>query len=611
MSDRTASGASTETAPEKPNSTTRSPGQTSPPGAGKANGGALPAGAFDQLRNLLVGPEQQSLVDLQKKVSDLPTAVADVLPRAVKHSSREGSQLREAMMPLTEENIVQSVKRNPRTLADALFPIIGPATRKAIAEALGAMVQSLNQTLEHSFSVQGLKWRIEGWRTGKSFAEVVMLHTLVYRVEQVFLIHKETGLLLHHVAAAGTVTEDADMVSGMMTAIQDFVQDSFQGGQADKGGTLDTLRVGDLVVWIEQGPMAIIAGVIRGNAPEDLRLIFHQALEKIHNDFGSDLKDFQGDAALFEGVRPELQSCLQAQYGAGQAEAKPKGKLKPLHVIGAVLLLALLIGGFFWIREYRRWNSYVTRLKTEPGLVLISADRGWFGYSVRGLRDPLSADPAEFATDASLNPEKIEASWEPYHSLSPEFIKRRAQHVLQPPSSVALTYDDGKLSAAGVASRDWIAQSRLLARALPGVNEYRDENVVEAGRQELNAVKHKLEMLTVRFFENSSELIPGQEATIDELVAGFRQLYQLAPSSARELKVQIIGHTDTTGTEHVNLPLSRERAEAIRLLLAGKVDGMGSVEIVGVGTSAPLRPETTPEDREFNRSVTIKINLTY
>jgi OOP family OmpA-OmpF porin len=608
MSDRTASGASTETAPEKPNSTTRN---LDPTGAEKANGGTLPPGAFDQLRNLLVGPEQQRLVDLQKKVSDLPTAVADVLPKAVKHASRENSQLREALMPLTEENIVQSVKRNPRTLADALFPIIGPATRKAIAEALGAMVQSLNQTLEHSFSVQGLKWRIEGWRTGKSFAEVVMLKTLVYRVEQVFLIHKETGLLLHHVAAAGTVTEDADMVSGMMTAIQDFVQDSFQGGKADKSGTLDTFRVGDLVVWIEQGALAIVEGVMRVKTPEDLRLIFHQALEKIHNDFGTELKEFQGDAALFEGVRPELQSCLQAQYGAGQEEAKPKSRLKPLHVIGAVLLLALLVGGFFWVREYRRWNAYVTRLKSEPGLVLIGADRGWFGYSVRGLRDPLAADPNTFAADASLNPQKIEASWEPYHSLSSEFIKRRAQHVLQPPASIALTYDDGKLSAAGVASREWISQSRLLARALPGVNEYRDENVVEAGRQELNVLKQKLETITVRFQENSSQLVPGQETAIDELIAGFRQLYQLAPGSAREMKVQIIGHTDTTGTEHVNLPLSRERAEAIRALLAAKVEGMGTVEIVGMGTSAPLRPETTPEDREFNRSVTIKVNLTY
>ena len=45
------------------------------------------------------------------------------------------------------------------TLVDALFPVMGPAIRKAISEALSGMVQSMNRTLEHSISVQGLKWR--------------------------------------------------------------------------------------------------------------------------------------------------------------------------------------------------------------------------------------------------------------------------------------------------------------------------------------------------------------------------------------------------------------------------------------------------------------------
>ena len=40
---------------------------------------------------------------------------------------------------------------------------------------------------------------------GKSFAEVVLLNTLRYRVEQVFLIHAESGLLLQHVTGGSAV----------------------------------------------------------------------------------------------------------------------------------------------------------------------------------------------------------------------------------------------------------------------------------------------------------------------------------------------------------------------------------------------------------------------
>ena len=88
------------------------------------------------------------------------------------------------------------------------------------------------------------------------------------RVEQVLLIHRPTGLKLEHCFAPTVAYQDPEMVSGMLTAIQDFVRDSFS---APPGETLDSLRVGDLEVWVEQGPHATIAAVIRGHAPASLR----------------------------------------------------------------------------------------------------------------------------------------------------------------------------------------------------------------------------------------------------------------------------------------------------------------------------------------------------
>jgi OOP family OmpA-OmpF porin len=57
----------------------------------------------------------------------------------------------------------------------------------------------------------------------------------------------------------------------MLTAIRNFVEDSFNVAQGD---SLDALRFGGLALWIEQGSEAILAGVIRGNAPKELRLVF-------------------------------------------------------------------------------------------------------------------------------------------------------------------------------------------------------------------------------------------------------------------------------------------------------------------------------------------------
>lgn len=159
--------------------------------------------------------------------------------------------------------------------------------------------------------LQTLKWRLEARRTGKSFADVVLLHTLLYRVEQIFLIHRETGLVLQHVTAGGSAAPEPEMVSGMLTALQDFVSDSFSSNHGDQ---LETVQVGELAVWIEPGPQAVLAGVIRGEAPPDLRAMFREQLERIHLEFNGALTEFDGDMTPFAATSPLLADCLHQEY---------------------------------------------------------------------------------------------------------------------------------------------------------------------------------------------------------------------------------------------------------------------------------------------------------
>ncbi|MCJ8279075.1 MAG: OmpA family protein, partial [Rivularia sp. ALOHA_DT_140] len=223
---------------------------------------------LSELRSLLLGVEPLKLNLFYERLDNPQVDAEDIskiIPEAVVLRTMQDDQLSEAMVPTVEQAIQSSVKRDINVLSDAIFPIIAPATRKAIETALDEMVQSFNYALEHSLSPQSLKWRIEAKQTGKSFAEVVLLRTLVYRVEQVFLIHKHSGLILHHVVASEVAVQDPSLVSAMLTAIQYFVKDSFN---VRKHEGLHTLEFGELTIWIEQGPTTVLAGIIRGNAPE-------------------------------------------------------------------------------------------------------------------------------------------------------------------------------------------------------------------------------------------------------------------------------------------------------------------------------------------------------
>src|SRR5262245_64202634 len=120
--------------------------------------------------------------------------MAEHLPEAIVLRGQRDRQIGRALAPTVETALRESIRRNPREIASAIFPVLGPAIRKAIAETLAALVASINRTIEHSLSPRGLKWRLEAWRTGVPYAQIVLKHALIYRVEQVFLIHGETGL---------------------------------------------------------------------------------------------------------------------------------------------------------------------------------------------------------------------------------------------------------------------------------------------------------------------------------------------------------------------------------------------------------------------------------
>ncbi len=556
-------------------------------------------GTVAELRSLLLGPAEAQLAEVHERLLNPQRQVEEVsrvLPDAIAVRSRQDDDLTTALAPTVSAALEYSVRKDPQPLADAIFPIMGPAIRKAIAAALSGMAQSFNQTLTHSMSARGLAWRWEALRTGRPFSEVVLLHTLLFRVEQIFLIHKETGLLLRQVSAANAAVQDADMVSGMLTAIQDFVRDSFTTRQGEE---LETLQVGELTVWIEQGPQAILAGVIRGNAPQQLREVFQETLEKIHLQYGAGLDKFSGDATPFAGTEVLLEDCIQSGYDVEQHGANAGRKVSPLMVIVGIVLLALAVWGFFWLRDRRRWDAYVERLRAEPGIVVTNTGKQGGKHFVSGLRDPLSRDPATMIQDSGLDSKSVVERWQPFQALTPDFVLARAKKSLEPPPTVKLLLNDGLLEAEGFASHQWVLETRRVARLLPGVSQFREDKLFDLER---------IENPLLMFDLNQAQIRSDQQEKLKQLVAEIEHLRQLA--GEKKVRLEITGHTDGSGTETQNSTLSQGRAETVTTVLKANLPAWTNLTITTVGSKEKLREEVTETDRATNRSVTLKVIVT-
>ena len=179
-----------------------------------ANIPAAPGDAeLARLRELLFTRELALLDKIQASL-DSPRyntqKVSKVLAEAILLRSEKDDHLNVALEPVVDDIVRNSLHKRPTDFVNALFPLMGPSIRKSISESFNSMLGSFSKSMEMAFSWKGLRWRAEALRSGQSFSEVVMLHTLVYRVEQIFFIHSDTGLVLSHLIHEGAGAQDAD-----------------------------------------------------------------------------------------------------------------------------------------------------------------------------------------------------------------------------------------------------------------------------------------------------------------------------------------------------------------------------------------------------------------
>ena len=551
------------------------------------------------LRELLAVPERRQVQRIEEQLHDIKysaTEVARVLPEAItQQSAGPDKSLLQAMMPVVAAALDASVKKDRQHIADLLYPIIGPAIRKSIAEALTGFVQSLNQVLENSLSMRGLLWRLEALRTGVSFGEVVLRNNLLYRVEQVFLIHKNTGLPMQHLVAPEVIAQDSSLVSGMLTALQDFVRDSFT---APHGDGLAMLKVGELNVWIEQGPQAIFAAVIRGSAPEPLRDNLRATLENLHVRFAAELAGFDGDDRALAAARPLLEACMTAQY-------KPT-QLRPSLALIFICLGTVLGAGTWGYGQWKRaaqWDAFVSRLGAQHGIVISSQGRRGGHYYVSGLRDPLAVDPRVLLDGSGIRSTQVDMLWEEYQAMFPEFVQSRARAVLLPPPEVTLTLQGRTLTATGRASHRWLVAARRLAPVIPGVIGYKDSEVEDLDVITVAQERAAIERTRLTFPPLVGKVSPEMEDTLAQLAQQIGRLLRAVLALDGMVQIRIIGQADPNGSDAVNLPLSRLRATEVAEALRARRLPLAILIPVGVGAVAQASKKDSFNDRRVSFQV--------
>jgi OOP family OmpA-OmpF porin len=99
----------------------------------------------------------------------------------------------------------------------------------------------------------------------------------------------------------------------------------------------------------------------------------------------------------------------------------------------------------------------------------------------------------------------------------------------------------------------------------------------------------------VEFDIDKDTLRPKSHTTLDEVAASLKEW--------PEVRVEVQGHTDSTGSSAHNDGLSSRRAASVKAYLVSKGVSASRLEAKGYGENHPIADNTTTEGKQKNRRV--------
>jgi outer membrane protein OmpA-like peptidoglycan-associated protein len=526
--------------------------------------------SLDTLRKILLQKDQRKLKQLEQELSSikqqiadkeslilsLDPVIADLLERKISNSKEE---MAEALAPIMGDAIRQQIADAKDDVVDALYPIIGKTIRKSVAEAMKKLVETINQKIDRALRQNLFKKFFYSKISGVPEGELVLKDAMPFKIEEIFLIHKESGLLLSHVSAKGTgVKVDEELISGMLTAIRNFVSEAFSSGEEQE---LDEIQYGDSKILLNMGHYSYLAIVISGIEPAQFIDDVHNLSRKIHNRYFKPLRQFDGDITHFSEM-PKLLNSFTRGYDAKQNVRKTQ-KSKPflVYIFIGLLLIFLFVFALKKIPDYLANRKFLGKIeKTSESIPELSSE------------DVINQIHQQMSRVEDLK------------NLAPKFIVHNEQVIIE--GTVPNIEIKRKLS--------------YLVSEISGVKFVINNLEIQDDQDVL--LEHAKSFLDscVIYFDVDGDAVPQRENP--KLAAVLN-----CTRGLNNIELVIKGYSDNLADSVYNLKLSEQRARSVSNYLISRGFPIENIVIQGYGKQSAIASNQTEEGRAKNRRVEFDI----
>jgi hypothetical protein len=543
------------------------------------------------------------------------------LAQIIVQSSQENLEaLSSSLQEVISPSIAKEIEENQDKMVDILYPIIGGMISRYVTQSIRELMDSINHKIEDGLSIERYKRKMKAKVTGVSESELLLEESSIAPIVSLFVIHKESGLLIAEATQESQAIDDPHMVASMASAIKDFINDWMQTHDTTQQSEVQLVSYGHATLYIEGAGSVYIIAFLEREPDAQQRLEINHFFASVVKGYNGFFQQFEGDdsAVEIEEIQEKLQHFLNLQEPHSKAKPLKEKQTKPLYwVFGVLLVIVLSFLVNFLYNHYRTYQLQEALLGEIPTAIHVE---------VEGHRVALYGEvktPQEYRDILKFVEEegyKVESHIDVPMGLLLEKERLFKTHLHQEHQKIAQLnrrFDRMNHEFQRVIQYNKISTFHLKeVEKLASVESYILEKLKKRFADYLSLDKDgALEFRNKHLFQIGNA-IPNQEALV-VLENRFKEYLHLLfddPSIAPYIGAIVIeGYTDSSGSQKLNQRLSSQRAEYIRLYLADLdlvksyhledrlyAKGLGSRHLVFVDGV---------EDKEASRRIKIKYQI--
>ncbi len=214
---------------------------------------------LSQLREILLKEDRNTLSEIQEVLNNKSLLSGRVNPIIEEHLDFLRHNFPKEYAKIVDRLIEQKIKDSQQQILDVVYPVMGKMINKYISLQFQQMKENIQDQINFAFSRQGLIKRLKNRILGLNDADVILAALDKPVLEEIFVIERDSGLMLGSAALYPSVNRD--VVAGMLTAIKSFVEDAFEREQED----LEMIQYGTYRILLHNFPFYYFALALSGS----------------------------------------------------------------------------------------------------------------------------------------------------------------------------------------------------------------------------------------------------------------------------------------------------------------------------------------------------------